>query len=193
MSDNITIEELKEVVFDSPLNKSPDTDGLTTEFYKAFWDLIQEPLLNSLNYSLNNESLSISQKQGIITLIPKEGKDLDYLKNWRPLTLLNQDYKYLTTIIANRFKYLLPKIISTDQNGFVPSRFIGYNIQRILNLIEDSRFNSVNGALINLDFEKAFDCIEWDFIIKALQYFEFPDKLITWIKLIYAEPESCVI
>ncbi len=75
--------------------------------------------------AVNNDhsrKLSISQRQGLITLIPKKGKDLLKLKNWRPLTLLNQDYKLASKAIASRIKAHLEKLISSDQTGFVPGR-----------------------------------------------------------------------
>ena len=74
-------------------NKSPGSDGITTEFYKLFWNDIKLYLLNSLNYSLQTGNLTDLQKQGIITLIPKSGKEMCHLENWRPISLLNVDYR----------------------------------------------------------------------------------------------------
>ena len=76
-------------------NKSPGSDGITTEFYKIFWNDIKSFYIKSLNYSFENGSLTTLQKQGIISLLPKKDKNLDDLKNWRPLTLLNTDVHHL--------------------------------------------------------------------------------------------------
>ena len=122
---DITETEIWEIIKNSPENKSPGTDGLTTEFYKHFWPQIKTHLIESYNISLKHGSLSIGQKQGIITLIPKLGKDSSLLKNWRPITLLNQDYKYLAKCLANRCRDILPGIIGDDQTGFVHGRLIG--------------------------------------------------------------------
>ena len=129
-------EELWKIIKDSPTNKSPGTEGFTTEFYQAFWPYIKTYMMDSFKESLDNGQLTTTPKRGIISLIPKPQKDLDMLKNWRPITLLNQDYKYLAKIVANRLKAILPEIISTDQSGFVSNRFIGSNIIRIQTLIE---------------------------------------------------------
>jgi len=83
-------------------NKSPGSDGITIEFYKIFWNDIKTHLIYSLNYSYNNENLTTLQKQGIISLIPKPGKNLESLSNWRPISLLNNDYKIATKSIAKQ-------------------------------------------------------------------------------------------
>ena len=73
-------------------NKSPGSDGFTTNFYKFFWIDIKEILFESYKYSLDNHSLSDKQKRGILNLLPKQNKDLRYLANWRPVSLLQTDY-----------------------------------------------------------------------------------------------------
>jgi len=186
-------DEVWEIIKESPKNKSPGMDGFTNEFYQAFWPQVKKYMLEAFNASLEKGELSITQKRGVITLIPKPQKDLDLLKNWRPITLLNHDYKYLAKVIANRCKALLPKIINSDQTGFVPGRYIGCNIQRIQSLIERCEEESINGVLLSIDFEKAFDSVEWKFVYKALKYFNFPDKYIEWIKCFYKDIKTCII
>jgi len=185
-------EEIWKIIKDSPKNKSPGTDGFTNEFYQIFWPHLKTYMLKAYKSALERGELSITQKRGMISLIPKPQKDLDLLKNWRPITLLNQDYKYLAKAIANRCKKLLPRIISSDQTGFVPGRYIGCNIQRIQNLIAKCEEENIDGTLLNIDFEKAFDSIEWTFVTKALEHFKFPKKYISWIQCFYNEIETCV-
>ena len=91
-------------------DKSPGTDGLSCEFYKVFWDDVAQILITSFNYSYEIGKLSISQRRGIIKLIPKKDANLNSTKNWRPLTLLNCDYKIATKVIASRIKIFLPKL-----------------------------------------------------------------------------------
>jgi len=193
ISRDITEEELYHAITLSADNKSPGTDGIGNEFYKHFWPSIKDHLMKAIKTSLSTGSLSISQRQGIISLIPKTGKDNNYLKNWRPISLLNQDYKLIARILAERCKIHLEKLVSDDQNGFVPGRYIGLNIHRILNLIEICKINKINGILLNIDFEKAFDCIEWDFVYSALRAFGFPECFIKWVKTLYNNISSCVI
>jgi len=193
ISQDITEEELYRAISLSADNKSPGTDGLSNEFYKHFWPNVKDYLMQAIRKSLITKSLSISQRQGIISLIPKAGKDNNYLKNWRPISLLNQDYKLIARVLAERCKIHLSKLVSEDQNGFVPGRYIGLNIHRILNLIELCKSNNINGILLNIDFEKAFDCIEWDFVYSALRAFGFPEVYIDWVQTLYNNISACVI
>ena len=101
----ISYEELLLALKRAKNNKSPGSDGFTAEFYKFFWSDIGNFLLRSLNYGLeNNELLSITQKEGIINCIIKSNKDRQYLKNWRPISLLNCSYKLASACLANRIK-----------------------------------------------------------------------------------------
>lgn len=100
-------------------NKTPGTDGLSAEFYLRFWNDISRPLIDSLNYSAFVGEFSISQRKGIISLIPKKDKDPFLLKNWRPTTLLNVDYKLATKCIARRLRKVLPHLIKRDQTGYI--------------------------------------------------------------------------
>ena len=83
-------------------NKSPGSDGFTTEFYKFFWRDLGVFLVRSLNYGFSIGNLSVTQKQGVISILPKSDKAREYLKNWRPISLLNVSYKIASSCIANR-------------------------------------------------------------------------------------------
>ena len=95
-------------------NKTPGSDGLPAEFYKMFWNDIADFLLGSINYAYQTGQLFVSQKRGIIKLIPKKKTEPYLVKNWRPVSLLNCDYKLATKAVANRLKLLLPKLIDND-------------------------------------------------------------------------------
>ena len=174
-------------------NKSPRTSGLPSEFYKVFWNDLAEILINSLNYSYEIGKLSISQRRGIIKLIPKKDAELNLIKNWRPLTLLNCDYKIATKAIASRIKTVIPKLISDDQTGYFKGRFIGENIRLIDSFIKYTAEKNIPGLLLFLDFEKAFDTLEWSFIRKTFLHFGFGTSLLNWIKVFYCDIESCIL
>ena len=81
--------------------------------------VVVDYVVNSLNEAFNKGELSVTQKQGIITLLPKGDKPREFLKNWRPISLLNVDYKLLAGTMANRMKKVLPNIINQEQKGFL--------------------------------------------------------------------------
>ena len=174
-------------------NKSPGTDGLPVEFYKIFWNDISDILVNSFNYAYNNKTLSVSQKRGIITLLPKKDNDTRFLKNWRPISLLNTDYKIMTKCIALRLKKVLPTIIHPSQTGFMKDRYIGFNIRLILDLIDYAEQENKPGLIFSIDFEKAFDSVSWEYLEKCIDYFNFGNSFKNWVKIFINEISSCVL
>ena len=119
--------------------KSPGLDGFTEEFLKFFWIDIGIFVLRSLNYDYAKGSLSVTQTQGIITCLPKPNKCRYYLKNWRPISLLNVVYKLASAGIANRIKTVLDKIVCDEQKGFISGRFIWENIRIIYDILFEDK------------------------------------------------------
>ena len=88
----ITYEDIAQAVKAVPNSKIPGSDGLPIEFYQIFWSKIKEPVYESIIYAVDTGEMSLDQFRGVLTLIPKKGKDITSLKNWRPLSLLNTDW-----------------------------------------------------------------------------------------------------
>ena len=137
--------------------------------------------------------MSISQRRGIISLIPKKGKDKTILENLRPISLLNVDYKVLTKVIVNRIGKILPILINPDQTGYVKSHYIGENVRLINDVINDTDRLNKKGIAIFLDFKKAFDSIEWNYLSEMLRLFNFGLDILNWIKVFYSNVTSCVL
>ena len=117
MNGHITVEEMTKYLKKSRNNVSPGSSGFTGDFLKFFWRDIKLFVVRSANYSFDIGSLSIQQRLGIITLLPKGLKDKCFVANWRPLTLLNTFYKILSGCITERIKPVLETIIHPDQKG----------------------------------------------------------------------------
>ncbi len=111
---NITEDEIKLALKTMKSDKTPGIDGIPSEFYKMFWVDLGHFLVRSIRASFQIGELSITQKRGIITCLPKGDKPREYLKNWRPISLLTTDYKITTTVMANRMKKVLSTIIGPD-------------------------------------------------------------------------------
>lgn len=111
--------------------------------------------------------LSTEQKRGIITSIPKKGEDRRRVSNWRPITLLNIDYKILTKAMSLPLQPVLSTIIHKDQGGFMPKRSIGGNLRVIQDIIDYTETSLQSALLLALDLRKAFDSIDWNFIMSV--------------------------
>ena len=108
------------------------------------------------------------------------------------ITLLNVDYKLASSCIANRIKEHLDKIISYTQTGFVKGRYIGESLRIINDIIKRSEEKEVTGILLMLDFEKAFDSLEWSFIQKSLEFFGFSDYILNCFKTLYSNITAAI-
>ena len=127
----ITADEISNVLRNMKNNKSPGSDGFTVEFFKFFFKDFKHFIGRSINEGYQKGTFSVTQRQGIITCLPKGDKPRQFLKNWRPITLLNVIYKIASGCIAQRLKSVLPKLISSDQTGFLSGRYIGENTRLI--------------------------------------------------------------
>ena len=186
-------QELQESVEAMQDGKSPGNDGLSTEFYKAFWEDIKQPFFASIIESRIKGSLSNSQRQAIIKLIEKKDRDKTRIKNWRPISLLNVDTKIISKAFATRLKEVLPSIIGSEQTAYVKNRFIGEGGRLISDILEVTDTLNINGFLVTIDFEKAFDSLNHTFLIETLIKIGFPSYFIEWIKILLKDQESCVM
>ena len=107
----LTVQEIKNVLHSFEKNKTPGEDGFSKEFYEIFFDLLKQNLLDSYNEAFQKGNLSVSQRRGVISLIPKNDCGLPGHTGWRPITLLNVDYIILAKCIAERIEPFLPKLI----------------------------------------------------------------------------------
>ena len=114
----ITPEECALLLETFQNDKTPGNDGIRIEFYRKFWHLISEPFTKCANECFEKGEMSRSQKQAVITLFEKKGKDRSFLENWRPISLVNVDAKIMSKVIATRLKNVLPQIIHHNQTVF---------------------------------------------------------------------------
>ena len=185
--------ELLEVVISMKMNKTTGYDGIPIELYVVFWPDICDLLLNSFKFSLQQGMMSSSQRNGVISLIPKKDKDPLLIRNYRPITLLTTDYKMLAKCLANRLKRCMQDLIHSDQSGFMKGRNIGPNIRLILDIIEYTDFNNIPGSIILIDIEKAFDSVSHNFLFQTLKQFNFGSNFIDSIRTLYSARQSYVM
>lgn len=134
LESKLSITELETAVKQIKVGKSLGPDGFTLQYYKSFPEALFPRLLATLNTLSDPQVRPDKMLTAHITVIPKEGKDLSIVANYRPISLLNVDIKIYAKILANRLLHLVPELISSDQVGFVPGREARDNTIRTLNV-----------------------------------------------------------
>ena len=190
---NITLEDLKEAMLSMSDDKSPGNDGLSREFYNYFWEDLGDLLYDSFMEAKDSKELSASQRQAIIKLLEKIDKDRRFIKNWRPISLLNIDVKILNKALANKLKKVLKSIVNANQTAYVEGRFIGEASRLISDILEVTKECDIPGYMVLMDVEKAFDSMDHDFLLEVLKAFGFGENFTNWIQIILTNQESCVM
>ena len=183
----ISIKEAKRALEKMKNNRSPGSDGLPKEFYLELWDTIGEDLVETLNNNILSGSMTNTQKEAIIKLLYKKG-ERRLLKNWRPVSLLNVDYKIMTAVVAQRLIPVLQTNISREQGCAIKGRYIYENLKLIKDIIEKHEDNMnawEGGKIVTIDQEKAFDRVEHEYIFKILEKIQLGEILTKLIKLAY--------
>ena len=152
----LTYSECFKVLSTFSNDKTPGNDGLTVEFYKFFWSEIGTFLVDSLNYAYFHGELSNSQKEAVITLIQKKDKDRRWIKNWRPISLVNVDVKIGSKAVAKRPETILPHIIYYDQNAFVKGRIL-FEAARLISNVK----KNISSCVINNGFSTPSFNLKW--------------------------------
>ena len=148
--------------------KSPGINALPIEFYKSFYELIKIDLLHLYNSILfQDNDLTPSMTKAIINLIPKNNAK-EYLKNWRPISLLCSDYKILTKIISNRLKATLSHTIFKEQTCGIPGRTIFSNLFTVREILTHSSTKKIKSYIMSVDQEKGFGKVDRDFLYKLM-------------------------
>ena len=166
----LSLSELTAALGNMSKNKSPGPDGLSVEFYSKFWNLLGSILLEVINLCYADFDLCESMKTSTTRLVFKKG-DRKSLKNWRPISLLNVDYRICSRALSSQLSLVLEKIVSLDQTCSVPGRLISSNLVTLRDMLDYIDHTDEPGILISLDQAKAFDCIDRTFLVNLLQHF----------------------
>ena len=145
----------------------------------------------SMNVLKNVRCLTLRNK--LSSLLLKKEKDRLLLENWCPISLVNVDTKVLTEKIAWKKKNLLPDIIHQNQTGYVKDRFIGETIRFIYDIMDFTAKENIPSLIISIDFQKAFDSVEWKILLKCLEEFNFGPDFIRWVGVFFTDIKSCII
>uniref|UniRef100_A0AAR2J8F3 Reverse transcriptase domain-containing protein n=1 Tax=Pygocentrus nattereri TaxID=42514 RepID=A0AAR2J8F3_PYGNA len=180
------LDEAAQRALDSELTSEEIIDSIksfpSTKNYK-----ITPLLLRMFIHSTKLGTLPKTLYAAHISLLLKPGRDKTDLSSYRPIALLNTDLKILSTVLANRLKQYITSIIHPDQTGFIPNRFSFFNVRRLMDIIYHKYHGVSAQGVLSLDAEKAFDQVEWGYIIATLKEFGFGHAFISWVQMLFEQ------
>lgn len=179
----VTLEEVKRAIFDMGPHKAPGEDGFPAYFFQQYQDLTATSLLQFIHHIWETPESIVEVNNTLLVLIPKVDNS-EFVTQFKPIALCNVAYKLITKVIVNWIKPHLNGMISPYQSSFIPGRTIHHNIiiaQEMVHamnkMTEKKEFMS-----IKIDLEKAYDRVNWNFVITCLEECWFPPELINIIK-----------
>ena len=169
--------------------KAPGLDDFAMEFYVKFWSVLGSDLVDVLNSCHHSVFVSLSvQRYYYLTF--KKGERLD-VRNWRLISLLNVDFKIAARDIAGWLLKVLHLVVAKDQTCGVPDRYIWENVAFLWDVSYATTFDSPV-AILSLDQEKAFDRVDWGFMLSTLRTMGFGASFVNWVRLLYTNVQSAV-
>ncbi|KAL2247989.1 UNVERIFIED_CONTAM: hypothetical protein Sindi_2651200 [Sesamum indicum] len=175
-------EDVKQAVFDIAEDKAPGPDGFSSGFFKAAWSVVGHEITTAVLDFFSTGKLLKQVNSTLLALIPKVHTPMT-VGDFRPISCCNVLYKIIAKLIVQRLSMVLDKIISPCQGAFIPGRSIGDNI-----MLAQELFTGYNQArlpprcALKVDIRKAYDTVEWDFLLAVLQLFGFPPTFTRWIE-----------
>ena len=184
MEGEITINELYKSLTTCK-DSAPGPDGIPYSVYKIFWPQVGAILKEAWDYSNTINKMADSHRESVITILPKDGKDLSDIKNWRPITLTNCDAKILTKALSNRISPILDTIIDPSQTAYIPGRSVMDNIRANRFVKNYCKTNKIDAVLASLDARKAFDSVNHEYIDTVLEKYGFGPNFRKYFRIIY--------
>lgn len=179
----VTKEEVKEVLFKMPGSKAPGPDGYTTEFFKGAWSIIGDDVTVAVQSFFLMGFLPKGLNSTILSLIPKRSEAKE-MKDYRPISCCNVLYKVISKLLANRLKRILPKCITWNQSAFIKERLLMENVLLATEIVKDYHKTDISPrCAMMIDISKAFDSVQWTFLVNTLKALGLPDRFIHWISL----------
>lgn len=176
-----TREEIKSAVFSLGCDKTPSPDGFPMHFFKLFWETIKEDIFQLFDDfywgKANLERINLAN----IELIPKV-ESPESPSDYRPISLINSTLKIISKLLATRLGRVLDALVDNAQSAFMKGRCILDNVALAEELIFSMQKRKISRFILKVDFAKAFDLVDWDFLLDLLRARGFGGKWIGWIE-----------
>ncbi|CAJ2667257.1 unnamed protein product [Trifolium pratense] len=176
-----SVEEVREVVWNSDGNKCPGPNGFNFNFLKTCWDILKTDVMEFLNEFHSSASLPKAITASFLTLVPKKDNP-QVLSDYRPICLVGCLYKILSKVLAARLKKVIGKLISDCQTAFVPNRQILDGVLVVNELIDFAKRRKDNCLLLKVDFERAYDTVNWNFLEYMMRRMGFAQRWLKWMR-----------
>jgi hypothetical protein len=174
------MEEIHKVVMELKDNSAPGPNGFSFGVFKKCWESYKEDLFAMFQAFFRGE-LDIKRLNfGVITLVPKL-KEANTIKQYRPICLLNVDYKCFTKLLTNRLVPVSQRVIGSNQTSFIKGRNILEGVVVLHEVLHGLRISKQKGLILKIDFEKAYDRVSWNFLEQVMHGKGFPDQWISWV------------
>ena len=161
-------------------NLAPGPDGLPVVFFQRFWESLWAVIMAMFQAFYVGTLVMSRLNFGMVTLIPKLVGATD-IRQFRPITVLNVIHMFFSKVCANRLAPIMERLTHPYQFAFLKGRFIHDGILVLHEIIHEVKDQHQKGVFLKLDFQKAYDRLDWAFLRTALQRRGFDDRMISWI------------
>jgi hypothetical protein len=175
LSVDFTEEEVCEAITNMERNKTPGPDGFPVEFYQIFWSILQNDLMRLFADFQRGNLQPFRLNYGTIILLPNKESAIQ-IQQYRPICLLNVSFKIFTKVGTNRVTKVAHTVIRSTQTAFMPERYILDGVLILHETIHELHRNNLDGVLLKIDFEKAYDKVNWPFLQQVLRMKGFNEK-----------------
>uniref|UniRef100_A0A803P8A0 Reverse transcriptase domain-containing protein n=1 Tax=Cannabis sativa TaxID=3483 RepID=A0A803P8A0_CANSA len=174
-------DEVRNIVFSCEGSKAPGPDGFSLAVFQNNWEVIKNELMEVFRAFHSEGRIEGSINDTFICLIPKRLNSCK-VKDFRPISLITSVYKIIAKTLATRLRGVLGETISETQSAFVEGRQILDSVLLANEAVEDYRSRGKKGFVLKIDFEKAYDRVDWGFLDLVLRKKGFGERWRKWIR-----------
>ncbi|KAJ0589979.1 putative RNA-directed DNA polymerase [Helianthus annuus] len=192
MVKEFTNKEVKQAIWACGDDKTPGPDGMTFKILKKYWKHFEPSVMRMLQQLHAYPNIPVGCNASFIALIPKV-RDPTLVKHFRPISLIGLIYKIFAKILAQRIKPVIPNLVSYTQTGFIEGRCILEGPLIVNEVISWAKGNKKKMFIFKIDFEKAYDSVNWKFLLSNLKAMNFPLLWRKWVGASLASSRASIL